>query len=77
MTLSKAKTHILNGLIGDEKCYFAAPFVSNADNDTLVDEVTTWETAYNAGNLYATHEDNTTYKVDGLDSFPHPPKRQP
>ena len=75
MTLNKNKTHILNGLIGDEKCFFAAPFVSDQANDALVDEVLEWSAEYAAGTLYATAPDNTTYKVDGLDQFPSPPKR--
>lgn len=77
MTLNIAKTHVFNGLIGDEKCIFSCPFVSNTDNDTFVDEVATWEAAYDADNLYATAPDSTTYKVDGLDQFPAPPKRNP
>ena len=77
MTLNKQKTNTLRGLIGDEKCFYSAPFVSDANNDAFVDEVATWEAAYDAGNLYATHEDNTTYKVEGLDQFPSPPKRNP
>lgn len=77
MILNLPKSRTLRGLIGDEKCFYSAPFVSDTNNDNFVDEVATWETAYNYGNLYATHEDYTTYKVDGLDEFPHPPKRNP
>lgn len=74
MTLNIPKTHLLNGLIGDEKCIYSAPFVSNTDNDNFVDEVATWEAAFDNDNLYGTREDNTTYKV-GIDQFPRPPKK--
>lgn len=74
MTLNIPKTHLLNGLIGDEKCIYSAPFVSNSANDTFVDEVATWEAAFDADNLYGTREDSTTYKI-GIDQFPRPPKR--
>ena len=74
MTINKQKTHLLNGLIGDEKCIFCAPFVSDNDNDAFVDEVYSWELAFDADNLYGTRDDNTTYKI-GIDQFPRPPKR--
>lgn len=75
MTLNKAKTHLLNGLIADEKALFGLSIISNTDYNNLCDEVATWEAACNQDNLYATNEDNTTYKVAGIDGFPKPPKR--
>lgn len=74
MVLNIQKTHLLNGLIGDEKCIYSAPFVSNANNDTFVDEVATWEAAFDVDNLYGTREDSTTYKIS-VTGFPKPPKR--
>ncbi len=75
MTLNINKTHALQGLLGDAKCVYALPFVSNTDNDNFVYEVATWATAYAGGNLYGTKEDSTTFKFDGIDQFPVPPKR--
>ncbi len=77
MTLNKAKTHLLQGLICDEKALYGVGVIPDTDYNDICDEVATWEAAYDAGNLYATHEDNTTYKVEGLDQFPSPPKRNP
>lgn len=78
MTLNKSKSRVLRGLIGDERCFESAPFVDATTYDEFVDtEYPEWAAAYAADNLYATAEDNTTYKVEGLDQFPQPPKKNP
>lgn len=78
MTLNLNKSRVLRGLIGDDRCFESAPFVDATTYDAFVDtEFPTWAAAYAAGNLYATAEDNTTYKVEGLDQFPNPPKKNP
>ncbi len=74
MTLNIDKTHVLNGLIGDEDCIYALPFVSAQNNNDLVDEVATWEAAFNQDNLYGTRPDSTTYKI-GVVGFPKPKKK--
>ncbi len=75
MTLNKAKTHLLNALMCDERGLYGLSVISNTDYNNLCDEVETWEQAYNASNLYGTNEDNTTYQFVGIDGFPKPPKR--
>lgn len=76
MTLNLNKSRILRGLIGDEKCLFACPLITdNTAYNNFVDEVETWEAAYDAENLYATNEDSTVYAVAGIGQFPAPPKR--
>lgn len=76
MTLNLNKSRILRGLIGDEKCLFACPLITDdTAYNSFVDEVETWENAYDLGQLYATKEDSTVYKVEGLDQYPKPPKR--
>lgn len=75
MTLNKAKTHLLNGLICDERALFGVSVISNTDYNNICDEVETWEQAYLQDNLYGTKEDNTTFKYEGIDGFPKPPKR--
>ena len=75
MTLNKAKTHLLNGLIADEKALFGLTIITNNDYNKLCDEVATWEQAYNNAALNGTNDDNTTFAFDGIDQFPVPPKR--
>lgn len=75
MTLNIPKTHVLKGLIGDADCVYHLPFVSNTDNDTFVDEVATWEAAYDNNALYGTNDDNTTFLFAGVVGFPKPKKR--
>lgn len=75
MTLNKAKTHLLNALICDERALYGLSVIATTDYNNLCDEVGIWEQAYNADNLYGTREDNTTFQYDGIDQFPVPPKR--
>ena len=41
MTLKKAKTHLLNGLIADEKALFGLTIITNNDYNNRCDEVAT------------------------------------
>ena len=75
MTLNKAKTHLLNALICDERGLYGLSVISNTDYNNICDEVEVWEAAYDANNLYGTAEDNTTFQFAGIDQFPVPPKR--
>jgi hypothetical protein len=75
MTLNKAKTHLLQGLICDEKALYGVGVIPDTDYNNICDEVATWEAAYDASNLYGTAEDNTTFQFAGIGQFPAPPKR--
>ena len=75
MTLNKAKTHLLNALICDERGLYGLSVISNTDYNNLCDEVEVWEAAYDANNLYGTAEDNSNFQFSGIGQFPAPPKR--
>lgn len=76
MTLNLNKSRVLRGLIGDEKCLFACPLITdNTAYNELVDEVETWQAAYDTESLYLTAENNTVYLLEGIDQFPVPQKR--
>lgn len=76
MTLNLNKSRVLRGLIGDEKCLFARPLITdNTAYNELVDEVETWQAAYDTESLYLTAENSTVYLLEGIDQFPVPPKR--
>lgn len=76
MTLNLNKSRILCGLLGDEKCFFAAPFVDTTTYNSFVDnEYPTWVEAFNQDNLFATAEGGGTYQVEGIDTMPLPPKK--
>lgn len=80
MTLNKVKTDTLKSYLhqsNDEVAHmmFGTPYISDTDYAAMRSEFQSWETAYNAGNLYGTNQDNTTFQFTGIDQFPVPPQR--
>jgi hypothetical protein len=79
MTLNKPKTHLLNAFnlapTDLEKALYSMPQITTGDYNDLVDEIATWKSAYDLGQLYGTNENNSTFLYDGIDQFPVPPKR--
>ena len=77
MTLNKQKTALFQAYQNQtdtqvSRFMFAAPFISNTDYNNLMDDLDAWVAEMNNGNLNGTKEDNTTFTLSGIDTFPRP-----
>jgi len=80
MTLNKQKTATLLAYLHEQdsevtRMNYAAPWISNAEYNALRQEFLDWIVGYQAGDLYGTAEDNSTFQFSGIDQFPVPPSR--
>lgn len=80
MTLNKQKTATLLAYLhqqNDEvtRMNYAAPWISNAEYAALRQEFVDWIVGYNAGDLYGTNEDNSTFQFTNIKDFPILPER--